>query len=292
MNEFKSRDALAMGLSRWELYNGRFAAPFHGMRTLQAPTDHLELCRAAMVVLPKHAAVSHRSAATLHGFPLPANAAPDLVDISVFEPHRSSRLRGVRSHQLTPTGQRVVTLDGLRLMSPEDTWVHLGTLLSHDDLVAVGDYVITGTEPYDGKRPPATRSQLEAALRRHGRHRGVANLRAASTRIRYGSLSPRESRLRLALEDAGLPSPDLNYRIAGADGRTAAMIDLAYPASKVAVEYLGDHHRATAAAYRKDIARREWLVDQGWAVLFVTGGDSLPSVAARVRTALRRSLSR
>lgn len=245
-----------------------------------------------MVVLPKHAAVSHRSAATLHGFPLPANAVPDQVDISVFEPHRSPRLRGVRSHQLTPTGQRVVTVRGLRLVSPEDTWVHLGGLLAHVDLVAAGDYVITGSEPYDGGTPPATRSQLDAALHRHGRHRGVRNLRAASERIRYGSLSPRESRLRLALEDARLPAPELNYRVAGSNGRTAAMIDLAYPAYKVAIEYLGDHHRATPAAYRNDIARRELLVDRGWDVVFVTAADWLPAVAARVRTALRRSLSR
>jgi hypothetical protein len=279
-------------MSRWELYDGRYAAPFHGMRTRRTPADHLELCRAAMVVLPEHAAVSHRSAAIVHGFPLPSHAAPDLVDVSVFAPHRSPRLRGVRSHQLTPTGQRVVTVQGLRLLSPEDTWVHLGSMLGHPDLVAAGDYVITGTEPYDGGKPPATRSQLDAALGRHGRHRGVTNLRAASERIRYGSLSPRESRLRLALEDAGLPSPELNHRIAGPNGRAAAMIDLAYPASKVAIEYLGDHHRATPSAYRKDIARREWLVDQGWDVLFVTAGDSSLSVASRVRAALRRSLSR
>lgn len=96
----------------------------------------------------------------------------------------------------------------------------------------------------------------------------------------------------MALEDAGLPSPELNYRVAGPTGSTAVMIDLAYPASRVAVEYLGDHHRATSAAYRKDIARREWLVDQGWDVVFVTAADSLPAVATRVRSALRRSLSR
>jgi very-short-patch-repair endonuclease len=292
MDGFRSRDALAEGVTRWELYSGQFAAPFHGMRSHRAPKDHLELCRAAMVVLPERAAVSHRSAAVLHGFPLPAGAAPDQVDISVFEPHRSPRLSGVRPHQLTPTGQRVVTVDGLRLLSPEDTWVHLGALLGRDDLVAAGDYAITGSEPYDGTKPPTTRSRLDAALHRHGRHRGVRNLRAAAEQIRYGSLSPRESRLRLALEDAGLPSPELNYRVAGPTGRTAAMIDLAYPASRVAVEYLGDHHRATSAAYRKDIARREWLVDHGWDVVFVTAADSLPAVATRVRSALRRSLTR
>jgi hypothetical protein len=290
MDAFKARDALDSGMSRWELYGGRYSAPFHGMRTRDAPTDHLELCEAALTVLPRHAVLSHRSAAIVHGIPIPAHARLDEVEISVFEPHRSPRLRGVKAHQLTPTGQRVVEVAGLRVLSPEDTWVQLGTTLGVADLVAAGDFVITGSEPYDNKPPPAGRSQLHGALRRHGRHRGVRALRIASERIRYGALSPRESLVRLALEDVGLPSPELNYRVAAPDGRTAVMIDLAYPRALVAIEYLGDHHRETSAAYRKDISRREWLVERGWDVIFVTAADDLPTVARRVRTALRRSL--
>ncbi len=114
-------------------------------------------------------------------------------------------------------------------------------------------------------------------------------MRSAAERVRYGSLSPQETRLRLALEDAGLPPCEPNYRIEGRDGRVGAMIDLAFPSYQVAVEYLGDHHRATAAAYRKDIERREWLADRGWYVVFVTGGDDFADAARRVRVALRRA---
>lgn len=290
MDAFRARDALDSGMSRWELYGGRYAAPFHGVRTRDAPTDHVGLCTAALTALPRHAVLSHRSAAIIHGIPIPAHAHLTEVEVSVFEPHRSPRLRGVKAHQLTPTGQRVVEVAGLRALSAEDTWVQLGTALAVPDLVAAGDFVITGSEPYDEKPPPATRSQLDGALRRHGRHRGVAALRLASERIRYGSLSPRESLLRLALEDAGLPSPELNYRVAAPDGRTAAMIDLAYPRAQIAIEYLGDHHRETPATFRNDISRREWLVERGWDVVFVTAGDDFSAVARRVRGALRRSL--
>jgi hypothetical protein len=164
-------------------------------------------------------------------------------------------------------------------------------MLSVEELVVAGDFAITGDEPYSGAAPPTTRELLDGALHRHGRHRGVRNLRLAAERVRYGSLSPQETRVRLALEDAGLPRPELNYRVAGPDGRIAAMIDLAYPDHRVAIEYLGDHHRATASAYRDDIHRREWLVARGWEVIFVTAADALPEVASRVRTALRRALT-
>ena len=292
MNGFRTRDALEAGVPRASLYDGRYHRPFHGMRTWAPPGDHAELCRSATLVLPAGAAISHRSAAVLHGIPLPRRALPEQVEVSVFEPDRPPRIRGIAGHQLTPTGQRVIHLDGMRVLAPEEVWVQLGALLTPEELTVAGDFLVTGDEPYSGQSPPVDRARLDGALRRHGRHRGVRALRLAAPRIRYGSLSAQETRLRLALDDAGLPEPELNYRVAGSDGETAVMIDLAYPADKVAIEYLGDHHRSTAAAYRKDISRREWLVEKGWDIMFVTADDSFPDVARRVRAALRRSLTK
>lgn len=169
--------------------------------------------------------------------------------------------------------------------------MQLGASLPRDDLVVLGDFVITGDEPYSGDPPPATWEQLHDAMERHGGRRGARVLREALPRIRYGSLSPQESRLRLALLDAALPEPACNYKVFGSDGRVLAMIDLAFPTFHVAVEYLGDHHRLTATAYRQDIARRELLLDFGWDVVFVTARDDFRAVAERVRAAMRRARS-
>ncbi|MGN7799743.1 hypothetical protein [Leifsonia sp. 22587] len=289
----RTRDLMAHGTSRRQVYGTRMHRPFHGMRTEAPPEDHLAQCRAASVVLPPYSLFSHRSAAMIHGLPLPIWALPEKVEVAVFEPNRPPRLRGVRAHQLTADEHRWSVVDGLRVVSAHDTWAQLSSLLPVPDLVAIGDYLITGDEPYSGLTPPATRADLDAAVHRHGRRRGVTALRQALERVRYGSLSPQESRLRVALEDAGLPSPELNHVVhSSVDGRREAMIDLAYPDAHVAIEYLGDHHRSDPDTYRHDIRRRERLIELGWDVIFVTAADPFDAVALRVRRALRRSSTR
>ncbi|GAA1447254.1 hypothetical protein [Leifsonia poae] len=209
--------------------------------------------------------------------------------MSVFEPARPPEIAGIAAHQLTSTGQRWVLIKGLRVIGAEDVWAQLSHRLSIDDLVVVGDFLVTGDQPYSGIPPSSTIDRMAAAVRRHGRRRGVRDLRCALERIRYGSMSPQETRLRLALIDAGLPEPKLNMRVVDPEGRLLALIDLAYPEHRVAIEYLGDHHRREKSTYRNDIARREMLSDLGWSVIFVTGGDHLTTAAHRVRRALLRS---
>jgi len=280
-------------MSRREVYGTRLHRPFYGMRAEDEATNHLALCHSASVILPPKAVFSHRSAAVIHGFPLPTWAEPSQVEVAVFEPSRPPRMRGVVSHQLTPDGHRVEMVEGLRVMAGQDAWAQLSKRLPLPDLVVIADFMITGDEPYSQRPPRWTRADLEAAVQRHGLRRGVRNLRLALERVRYGSLSPQETRLRLALEDNGLPLPRLNHRVLSPVGdRTAAMIDLAYPEAKIAIEYLGDHHRTDRETYRDDIRRREMLVQLGWDVIFVTAADSFDDVALRVRRALHRSSTR
>jgi len=289
----RTADLLKAGVAWRTVYGQRLHRPFHGMRTEVPPDDHVALCRAAAVVLPATALFSHRSAAVIHGMPLPAWSLPAEVEVAVFEPARPPQLRGVIAHQLTADNHRWGLVDGLRVVAPQDAWAQLSSRLPLPDLVVIGDYLITGDEPFSQEPPPLTRADLEAAVHRHGRRRGVRTLRQALDRIRYGSLSPQESRLRIALEDAGLPTPQLNFVVRSPAGdRIDAMIDLAYPGAMVAIEYLGDHHRTDRSVYRDDIRRREMLVDRGWHVIFVTGADDFADVALRVRRALFRSSTR
>jgi very-short-patch-repair endonuclease len=93
------------------------------------------------------------------------------------------------------------------------------------------------------------------------------------------------------LVDSGLPEPHLNHRIF-AGSTLVAMVDLAYVEERIAVEYLGDHHRTDPALYRADITRRERLAAEGWNTIFVTAADlagPTPLAVLHIRRALHRS---
>ncbi|MFF2050375.1 hypothetical protein ACFVU2_02135 [Leifsonia sp. NPDC058194] len=289
---FSVRRGTQAGLTRRQLDGRRLQRPFRGLRTEgQDLDDHATRCR-AYAALDRHGhAFSHHSAAVLHGFPLKHGPAQP-IHVSVFAPRKPPQMAGVVGHELRAAGHRVVEVDGLRVVAAEDTWAQLSSTLPLTDLVVIGDWLITGDEPYSGAPSRWERSDLERAVRHHGRRPGIRVLRQALDAVRYGSLSPQESRLRLELTAAGLPQPALNHRVTH-EGRRVAMVDLAYPDRRLAIEYLGDHHRTDQDAYREDIHRRERLIGAGWEVVFLTAADlsgPVPRAILTVRRAYARSI--
>ncbi|WP_200949527.1 hypothetical protein [Leifsonia sp. Root227] len=254
-------------------------------------SDHIEMCRAYAAQRRVGHYFSHETAALIHRLPLPVHRHPRLLHVAVFAPRKPPQMRGVASHELQAVGHRVVTIDGLPCVAPEDVWAQLSGRLDVPDLVAIGDFIITGDEPYSGEASPLGPADLERAVRHHGRRRGVRNLRLALDLVRFGSLSPQESLLRVELVGAGLPEPELNFRVKH-DGRLIAMVDLAYPERRLAIEYLGDHHRTDSDLYRADIHRRERLASAGWNTVFLTAADlagPVPRAVPLIRAALKRS---
>ena len=106
-----------------------------------------------------------------------------------------------------------------------------------------------------------------------------------------GSQSPKESWLRLVLIQAGLPQPQTQIPVPGADGFPIAYLDIGWPGVMVAVEYDGDHHRTDRHQYVKDIRRREMLERMGWIVITVVAEDRPAEIVARVRNAFARRLT-
>ncbi|MCI0157836.1 hypothetical protein KNO15_14145 [Leifsonia shinshuensis] len=284
----EGRDA---GLSRRQLYGPGVQRSFRGVRTIDVDIeDHRVRCRAyAALRRPGHI-FSHHSAAALHGFPLRWAVQSRDVHVAVFAPLKPPRMDGVVGHELRGAGHRIVTLDDMQVVAAEDAWAQLSGVLPIDDLVAIGDWLITGDEPYSGTAPSHTRDQLESAIRHHGRRPGVRRLREAFELVRYGPLSPQESRLRLELVRAGLPEPSLNHDVHDRE-RRIAMVDLAYPDHRLAIEYLGDHHRTDADTYREDIYRRERQAAAGWDVVFLTV-DDLAGPTPRAPLIVRRAYAR
>lgn len=290
---FSYQQARAAGIGKGRLYLDDVRRPFRGVAVVGGElSDHRDVCLAYRVRMRPTEYFSHESAALLHGLPLPQRVDARTVHTSVFAPARAPKAAGLCSHELDDVGQTTTEHLGLRSFSSEESWGQLRSTLSVTDLVVVGDYLVTGTEPYSGEPPPSSLQSLEAVVGRLGRRRGVRNLREALTLVRYGSLSPQETRLRLAMLAAGLPEPALNLPVHDARGKLVAMIDLAYPEALVAIEYLGDHHRTDRKTYDDDIRRREMLTEAGWSVVFVTSADlstRRDALMRRIRSALTSS---
>jgi hypothetical protein len=85
--------------------------------------------------------------------------------------------------------------DGVRVTSPARTWLDLVSLMTVDDLIAVGDSLVC--------------------------IRGMRTARLALPEIRVGADSPRETRMRLILARSGPGEPALNHVIVNAWGQPA-----------------------------------------------------------------------
>jgi hypothetical protein len=270
--------------------------PFHGVRQrADAASDPGARLAAYGRRMPGSQFFSHATAALLHGMPLPTRLEREpLIHVSVFSGSARPNARGVRGHVLQPERCGLTTVAGLRTADPGTAWCQLAGVLGVDDLVAAGDFLVTGDGRFGRRAAATTVDGLLAAIDRHDGCRGVTSLRRAIALVRPGPLSRRESLLRLDVIRGGLPEPVPNHVVVDARGRFVAMVDLAFVEYRVALEYQSDLHRPPAA-YRADLERLERLADAGWVVVQITadgvteGGASHRSaqMVERVRRRLR-----
>ncbi|WP_157078983.1 hypothetical protein [Herbiconiux solani] len=180
---------------------------------------------------------------------------------------------------------------GLSVTDPAATWMALAAFLQPIELVIAADHLVLTPRVQDpvDERPFVPLPMLVDAVRRHsGRH--IRVLRSAVELVRDGAESAQETRLRLALVDAGLPEPLLNVDVTDARGRFLGRGDMVYPEWGVIVEYDGDHHRTDARQYDKDLTRHEAFTLSGWRHVRVRRfgmAEGPTSGVARTEAALR-----
>lgn len=184
----------------------------------------------------------------------------------------------------------------VRLTSRVRTFLDLSGLLREDDLVMIGDHLVRRPRTHlEGRSEPYATIEQLAREASELRGRGARKAREVVARVRVGSDSPAETRLRLALLRAGLPEPLLNVRaIAELDGSGGPLDlgepDLHWPQWRVAVEHEGPTH-LKAEQMAKDIARGERRVRAGWMEVRTTAEDLHDRCRRgvdRVRDALQR----
>jgi hypothetical protein len=135
-----------------------------------------------------------------------------------------------------------------------------------------------------------TASEVEAVMVAHPGARGLPRLRTVLPLVDGGAESPQETVARLALVDAGLPSPTTQFEVFGRYGEFLARLDMAYEDLKIGIEYDGPQHWTDPAVRQRDIDKQFELTALGWVIIRVSR-DMMRyrrrEYVSRVATALR-----
>lgn len=287
---FTVYEAADAGVSLGRLRYKGLGIPSRGIRIpLAESSDGGGSIRPYTVVTPFSAA-SHATAFTQWDFPGFLPGADDgRVHISRPDTMAIVRRRQVVGHVGQFFADEIVSHNGLLITSRTRTWLDCSRKMSVEELTVVADHLLRVPRPdFEARSEPfATKEDLADMLDRHKGTPGIRKARLALEQARIGSDSAPETRLRLALEYAGLPEPQLNVLTELRAG-VVRQPDLAYPEQKVAVEYDGEGHSEVAQIVR-DIAREEDFVRAGWLPVRISKRhmqNEARAAVAKVRSAL------
>ena len=288
---FTTQEALDAGVTPVRLRHRSLAAPSRGIRRpLTEVAPGLSEQVRPFTLVTEFSAASHATAFSLWSFPgfHPGHDEPG-IHISRPDMMAIPRRRGVVGHRGQFFADEIVSMDTLLVTSRTRTWLDCARRMSVDELTVVADHLVRTPRPdFEGRTEPyATLDELADMLDRHKGTPGIQKARVALEQARLGADSAPETRLRLALERAGLPEPELNMPALLNDG-VVRQPDLAYPQFLVAVEYDGDGHSDTGQIVR-DIAREEDFARAGWTLVRLSKrhmANDARSAVAKVRTAL------
>ena len=211
---------------------------------------------AAVLACGPGAALSHRSAAELHGF-----RSADAARIDVVVPRgRPQRHAGIAAHRPTRLAPDEVTeIRHIPVTAAERTLIDLAAVVTRRHLERACD---------DAERARTVDwSRVVELIERQPSRLGARRLRRVLSTHGIG-----ESRTRSELEGRFLalcalhrmPRPDVNLVIAGYE------VDFSWPAPRVVVETDGDEYHRTRVARERDRRRDADLTVAGWRVMRIS----------------------
>ncbi|WP_120522176.1 hypothetical protein [Arthrobacter celericrescens] len=294
---FTVHEALDAGVSRRRLRHRALDSPSRGIRKPQLadsteladPTELPEQVR-PFTVVTEFSAASHATAFVLWDFPgFHPDAENPAIHISRPDTMAIPRRKGVAGHVGQFFDDEITSVNGLLVTSRARTWLDCARRMSIDEITVVADHLLRRPRAeFEGRREPyATPEELADMLDRHKGTPGVRKARLALEQARIGADSAQETRLRLALERAGLPTAGLNVPVQLSPA-VERQPDMSYPEYRVAVEYDGDGH-SEAEQIVRDIAREEDYSNAGWRLVRISRRhmkNDARSAVVKVRTAL------
>jgi len=272
---FRGSEAVALGLlTRARLRGAGYLRVFPDVYLPAGGVDDLATrSRAAYLLVREQGGVlAGYSAAVLLG----ADCAPARAPAEVLVSGDARARAGLRVTRGEVVDADITTASGVRITTGVRTaWDLARRLPLVEGVVAVDALArVTGFDP-------------AALVARRATQPGARGCRKLDDIVRLAdprAESPPETRLRVALVRAGLPSPAVQHRIVEEHGFVLARADLAYPDARLAIEYDGAVHFDRRRAER-DRARDAELAQLGWETLRLVSEDvhcSLPQTVARI----------
>ena len=187
-------------------------------------------------------------------------------DVHVLLPHdrRVAAPPGTRIHRRRRDAHAHVVLAGLPVTSRPDTVLDQLGILHPRDASMLADRAI--------QRQWLGVDQVGARLTEHPRWPGNTQLRRIASRLGDGAASMSERRLHRILRASGIRGWKANYQL-WRDGQLIAVLDVAIPHLKVAIEVDGMAYHVDVERFQRDRTRQNALVDLGWTVLRFTWAD-------------------
>lgn len=287
---FTPMAARAKGITPWQLRSavadGRVTRVFRGVYVAAGVelTPEVRGQCLATVVGPG-AVIRDRTAAWLWGVDVfdfaELDVAPD-IEISALRGGNAAHRTGVAGGTRDLRPDDWVELSGVRATTPLRTALDLGCSLQRRSALAAMDAL--------SRRYGFMVVDLERALPRYRRRRGVVQLRQLVPLVDGRAESMPESWTRLEIVDHGLPVPVPNFWVVH-DGKRLFRLDLAYPRAKICVEYDGEEFHSSPEQRDYDEQRRSWLRQQGWFIIVLTKTSytdkAIPEWIGRLRQELQ-----
>ena len=231
-------------------------------RTAGTPWGPPATRHAALAATGEGAALARRSAAEVLGL-VDARPAPHhlVIPHSRRPPVVSARL-AVITRSRTLRADEVGEVEGLATTSAARTLLDLAPRSSAERLAELAAAAI--------RLRHCGLDQLEEVLANHPGAHGRVRLVAAVRLLGEDGAKARaevEIAAVAALMAAGLPRPQIAFRVHDGDGRLIAEVDLAYPLWRLALEIDGYRWHSTPAQKRADETRQNRLILAGWTVL-------------------------
>jgi very-short-patch-repair endonuclease len=200
--------------------------------------------------------IGHQSAVALWQV-LPAQRAPDPVDVVLCtQRHRGVR-PGIRVHRCVPADDEITAFEGVPVTTLARTLLDIGTMSARDVERAIGV----------GERLQSDlRDKLTVLLARYPKRRGTGTLRTLLADPSSGTFtrSQAEEELLELIRSAGLPMPEMNVMLHGFE------VDWFWRDARLVVEVDGYAFHGSHRAFGRDRRRDSVMIAAGMRVLRLT----------------------